>query len=107
MAITWLDIHYSLNVQFRHLEVFTMTKVSTVKARGQFSDVVNRAAYGKERVILTRRRKELAAVVPIEDLKLLEELENRVDLDDARAALGEVKKKATISWKKIKADLGL
>lgn len=84
-----------------------MTKVSTVKAREQFSDVVNRAAYGKERVILTRRKKELAAVVPIEDVKLLEKLENRLDLEDARAALAESKKKGVIPWEKIKADLGL
>jgi prevent-host-death family protein len=82
-------------------------KVSTAKAREQFSDVVNRVAYGKERVILTRRKKELAAVVPIEDVKLLEELENRLDLEDARAALLDTKKKGTVSWEKIKLELGL
>jgi prevent-host-death family protein len=84
-----------------------MTKVSTVKAREQFSEVVNRAAYGKERVILTRRKKDLAAVVPIEDVKLLEALEDRLDLEDARAALAEAKKKGTIPWEKIKVELGL
>jgi prevent-host-death family protein len=81
--------------------------VSTVKAREQLSTVINRAAFGKERVVLTRRGKEIVAVVPIEDLRFLEELENRIDLDDARAALAEVKKKGTISWERIKADLGL
>jgi prevent-host-death family protein len=81
--------------------------VSTVKAREQLSTVINRAAFGKERVVLTRRGKEIVAVVPIEDLRFLEELENRIDLDDARTALAEVKKKGTISWERIKADLGL
>jgi prevent-host-death family protein len=81
--------------------------VSTVKAREQLSTVINRAAFGKERVVLTRRGKEIVAVVPIEDLRFLEELENRIDLDDARAALAEVKKKGTISWERIKADLDL
>jgi len=81
--------------------------VSTVKAREQLSTVINRAAFGKERVVLTRRGKEIVAVVPIEDLRFLEELENRIDLDDARAALAEVRKKGTISWERIKADLGL
>jgi prevent-host-death family protein len=81
--------------------------VSTVKAREQLSTVINRAAFGKERVVLTRRGKEIVAVVPIEDLRFLEELENRIDLDDARAALTEAKKKGTISWERIKADLGL
>ncbi|HVP81136.1 MAG TPA: type II toxin-antitoxin system Phd/YefM family antitoxin [Thermodesulfobacteriota bacterium] len=81
--------------------------ISTVKAREQLSTVINRAAFGKERVVLTRRGKEVAAVVPIEDVKLLEELEDRIDLEDARAALAEAKSKGTIPWEKIKASLGL
>jgi prevent-host-death family protein len=71
------------------------------------STVINRAAFGKERVVLTRRGKEVAAVVPIEDVKLLEKLEDRIDLEEARAALAETKSKGTIPWEKIKADLGL
>lgn len=81
--------------------------VSTVKAREQLLTVINRAAFGKERIVLTRRGKEVAAVVPIEDMKLLEELEDRIDLEEARAALAEAKSKGTIPWKKLKADLGL
>ena len=81
--------------------------ISTGKAREQLSTVINRAAFGKERVVLTRRGKEVAAVVPIEDVKLLEELEDRIDLEEARAALAETKSKGAIPWEKIKADLGL
>ena len=61
----------------------------------------------EERVVLTRRGKELAAVVPIEDLELLERLEDRLDLEDARAALKDVKKKGTVPWDKLKEELGL
>jgi prevent-host-death family protein len=81
--------------------------ITTGKAREQLSNVINRAAFGKERIVLTRRGKEIAAVVPIEDVKLLEELEDRIDLEEARAALAEAKSKGTIPWEKIKADLGL
>ena len=84
-----------------------MAKVSAAEARSEFSDIINRASFGKERVVLTRHGKELAAVVPIEDLELLERLEDRLDLEDARAALKDVKKKGTVSWDKLKADLGL
>ena len=66
-----------------------MGSISTAKARNNFSDVVNRAGYGKERVILTRRGKPIAAVVPIEDVEFLEELEDRADLEAAREALAE------------------
>ena len=81
-----------------------MSKVSTVEARDQLSTIINRVAFGKERVVLTRRGKELAAVVPIEDVRLLEELEDRLDLEAAREAL---KEEGTISWEEVKAELGL
>lgn len=84
-----------------------MGQVNTVNARAQFSEIINRAAFGKERVTLTRRGKEIVAVVPIEDVKLLEALEDKIDLEEARAALGESKRKGTVSWKKIKKELGL
>ncbi|MFQ5853574.1 MAG: type II toxin-antitoxin system Phd/YefM family antitoxin [Candidatus Binatia bacterium] len=84
-----------------------MRQVNTVDARAQFSEIINRAAFGKERMILTRRGKEIVAVVPIEDVKLLEALEDKIDLEEAHAALLEAKKKGTVSWSKIKKDLGL
>jgi prevent-host-death family protein len=84
-----------------------MAQVNTVNARAQFSDIINRAAFGKERVTLTRRGKEIVAVVPIEDVKLLEALEDKIDLEEARAALAESKKKGTVSWEKVKKELGL
>lgn len=84
-----------------------MGQVNTVDARAQFSEIINRAAFGKERIILTRRGKEIVAVVPIEDVKLLEALEDKIDLEEARAALAESKKKGTVSWDKIKKDLGI
>ena len=84
-----------------------MAQINTVNARAQFSDIINRAAFGKERVTLTRRGKEIVAVVPIEDVKLLEALEDKIDLEEARAALAESKKKGTVSWEKVKKELGL
>jgi prevent-host-death family protein len=84
-----------------------MKQVSTVEARAQFSEIINRAAFGKERVTLTRRGKAIVAVVPIEDMKLLEALEDKIDLEEARAALAEAKKKGIVSWDKVKAELGI
>ena len=81
-----------------------MSKITAVNARQQFADIINRSAYAKERIVLTRRGKDLAAVVPIEDLKLLEEIEDRIDLEAARKAL---KESGSIPWEKVKAELGL
>ena len=84
-----------------------MAHIAASKVRMDFSDTVNRVAYGRERVILRRRGKEIAAVIPMEDLKVLEALEDHMDLADARVALAEAKKKGTKPLKAIMKELGL
>ena len=81
-------------------------QLTTSEVRDQLAEIINRVAYGKERVILTRRGKEVVAVVPIEDVRLLEELENRWDLEDARAGVAEAQTEGTISWEEAKAQRG-
>ena len=49
-----------------------MTIASATEVRGNFSDVLGRVAYGKERVTIERRGRPMAALVPIEDLERLE-----------------------------------
>lgn len=84
-----------------------MTSLSTAEARDQFSDLINRAAYGKERIVLTRRGKALVAVVPVEDMELLRALEDRFDREDARDALAEADAQGYIPWQTVKDELGL
>jgi prevent-host-death family protein len=81
--------------------------IGTAQARRHFSDLINRVANEKERVVLTRRSRALAAVVPIEDVQLLEELEEREDLKAVRAARREIKREGTVPWERIKKELGL
>ena len=84
-----------------------MAHLPASKAREGFADTINRVAFGKERVVLRRRGKDVAAVVSMDDLRLLEDLEDRVDLVDARAALAETKKKGAKSLDAIIKELGL
>jgi antitoxin (DNA-binding transcriptional repressor) of toxin-antitoxin stability system len=77
------------------------------KEREGFADAINRAAFGNERVLLRRRGRAVAAVIPIDDLRLLEALEDRVDLVDARAALAQASKKGAQTFDAILKDLGL
>ena len=81
-----------------------MARLSASKAREDFAEVVNRAAYKGERTLLHRRGKDVAAVVPVADLVLLEEIEDRMDLEAARKA---IKEPGTISWEQVKKHLGL
>ena len=66
-----------------------MIRISASKAREHFSDTINRVVYRGERIILYRRGKSLAAVVPIADLAALEQLEDQRDLEAAKKALAE------------------
>jgi len=85
-----------------------MSECPASKAREQLSDLINQAAYAKERVVLTRRGKKLAAIVPIEDLELIEAMEDAEDIRDAQKALAQLAsgKETTIPWKTVKRELG-
>jgi prevent-host-death family protein len=83
-----------------------MASITTVSARNDFSTVLNRAAFGKERVILKRRGKAIAAVVPIDDVELLQALEDEIDIAGALAARKEARKKGTKSFAQLRAELG-
>jgi len=84
-----------------------MSSISTAEIRSALADVLNRTSYGKERLVITRRGRDIAAIVPVEDLALLEALEDRIDLEDARKALAETGRKGSIPWTELKASLGL
>ncbi|HNT87045.1 MAG TPA: type II toxin-antitoxin system prevent-host-death family antitoxin [Candidatus Hydrogenedentes bacterium] len=60
-----------------------MTRVTASELRKSAADVVNQVAYRGERVVVRRRGKDVAALVSMEDLQLLESIE---DARDARAA---------------------
>lgn len=77
------------------------------EARESFSTTINRVAFAGERVVLTRHGRRIAAVVPIEDLDLIEAIEDASDLDDVRAALADPANGERIGWEDLKAQLGL
>ena len=82
------------------------TVVSTLEAAEKFADLVNRVAHNKERFILTRRGKEIAAIVPLDDLHLLLESQNKRDLQEAIDALKEARHSGTISLEQLKEEVG-
>lgn len=59
---------------------------------------------------MSRRGKDLAAVIPIEDLLLLDRLAReeteRLDVEDARAALQEASEKGSIPLRELMRELG-
>ncbi len=80
-----------------------LNKISAADARKKFANIINRVAYGKESFVLTRRGEALAAIVSMEDLKLLQEIEEQMDIDDAWKARNEPGE--NISWEKLREEL--
>lgn len=84
-----------------------MQNLSTSEVREHFSDILNQVAFGKERLIFERRGKGIVAMIPIEDLKLLEFLEDQADREEAKALLKDIQQEKTYSLDSIKKELGL
>lgn len=59
-----------------------------------------------ERVVLRRGKRPVAAVVPLSDLKALEELENALDLEAAEQGSRDAQTNGTISLAELKKRLG-
>jgi prevent-host-death family protein len=78
-------------------------KFTASTARAQFAEIVSRAEYAGERTIVHRRKRPVAAIVPIEDLELIERYEDELDGHLIRKA----RKEKTVPWEKVKKELGL
>ena len=81
-----------------------MDQISVKDIRDNLADALNRVAYSGERIVLARRGKGVAALVSMDDLKLLETMEEEADLKAAKKAR---KEKGSVSLADIKARLGM
>lgn len=84
----------------------TTTTINTADAKEQFSELINRVTNQKERIILTRRGNDIAAIVPMEDLHLLLESQHKNDLNEAVEALKQVREQDALSLEDFKEELG-
>jgi prevent-host-death family protein len=78
--------------------------VSISKIRDNLADALNRVAYAGERIVLERRGRGVAAIVSMEDLQVLEDLDTQADI---KAAKKVRKEKGGITLKDYKKKHGL
>jgi prevent-host-death family protein len=62
---------------------------NVVDVRNTFSEYLNLASYQGQRIVIERRGKPVAALVPLEDLERIEALENEADVKAAKKARKE------------------
>ena len=73
------------------------------EARAKFAETLERAKHRYERSVLHRRGKPIAAIVPVEDLKLIEEME---DIKDLRL-IEERADEPSIPYDQVRREFGL
>ncbi len=82
-----------------------LNKITTADARKKFSNIINRVAFGNEAFVLTRRGEPIAALVSMKELELLQEIEDRIDIEDAWKSKNEAGE--PIPWEELKKELEL
>ena len=85
---------------------FIMTRLAIDKVQENFSDTLQRVTEKKERIVLHHHGKNVAALVSVEDLALLEELEDRLDMEEAERRLADPKE-VPVPYAQARKELGL
>ena len=68
-----------------------MAALGIVEIRKGLADAIERVAESKERMVITRRNRPVAALVPLDDAALLEKLEGRPRPSRSSASLGRLR----------------
>ena len=83
-----------------------MVRLTATEARKHFADTLNRVSYRGERIVVYRRGgKDVAAVVPMEDLELLRKIEDKRDVKAIKKSLSKLG--ARIPYRKFRKTRGL
>ena len=85
------------------------TEIGISEARDTLAEVVGRVRYGGARIVLTSNKKQAAALISLDDLKLLELIEDRAEDEWAAEAIEAARREGgePVSAEDVFADLGL
>ena len=78
--------------------------ITATQLKNDFADATGQVQHGGRRIVVCRNGKEAFAMVPIADLRLLEALEDKVDLIEAEKSLADPR--ASIPWEEAKKEIG-
>jgi prevent-host-death family protein len=88
-----------------------MVTVSSEEVRDGLGELINRVAYGGERVMVTRRGKKIVGIISAEEMELLEavldSIEDEIDIPLVKERLAEIEKGECVSLEQLKSELGL
>ncbi|MEW6533031.1 MAG: type II toxin-antitoxin system Phd/YefM family antitoxin [Thermodesulfobacteriota bacterium] len=84
-----------------------MPSTSATVEEDRISDLIDRVTVEGDRLVVLRGGKKVAAVVPLEDLVTLEELDDLLEEAEIEAAREEARTEGTVPLAEVKARLGL
>jgi len=83
-----------------------METITAARLKNVIGEVLNQVQFRGARVTLTRKGQPAAAIIPIEDLRLLEMLEDRLDAEGIERILAD-KADGWVSLEEAQKELGL
>lgn len=86
-----------------------MTRLNLASVQADLSGLVGRIVKEGERIVVELEGADVAALVSVEDLMVLEGLQDQCDYEAAERALAEMRAAGEnpIPWEEAKAELGL
>jgi prevent-host-death family protein len=89
-----------------------MVHIPVSEFKNEIAESLNRVIYAGERVLLQRHGKDVAALVSMKELRILEEIEEKDDENDLKEALKVLQKiksgqTGVMSLEEAKKELGL
>ena len=81
--------------------------VHAASARERWSDVLNRVFHAGECIIIVRHGREVAAMIPVEDVALLDHLIDQDDIEAARRVIGMGYSQRPRPWSEFKRSWGI
>jgi prevent-host-death family protein len=81
-----------------------MTTIPVSQLRMQLSDLAGKVFHTGQRICIEKNGKPFVAMVSLDDVRLLEAIEEKIDIEAAKAAL---RRNDFIEWEQAKKELGL
>ena len=92
-------VHISTIVQ----KLAKIKNISFSDARANLAELVAKAKYQGDRYLISKHGKQVAGLISLQDLQLLEALEDKIALQ----GIAQIRKEDTVTLKGAKAILGL
>ena len=77
--------------------------ITATELKKRFGEATSRVEYAGERIVVRRNGREAFALIPIDDLRLLEAIEDKIDILSAKESLEDPR--PSVPWEEAQKEL--